>query len=168
MKSVRNQTFLLILAVAVLSMCTREQDGMELSDVSPEESMEVMYDSTLAAELGADDYGMRRYVMAFLKSGPNRPENPDEAARLQRAHLDNISRLAEEGSLVVAGPFLDDTEIRGIYIFAVESVEEARALSESDPAIQAGSLELELHPWYGSAALMQIGEIHSSISRESP
>lgn len=150
-------------------MCTRDQSGLKSSsELTPSEDMVAAYDSTLAAELGADDYGMRRYVMAFLKAGPNRSENADEAARLQRAHLDNIARLAEEGSLVVAGPFLDDTEIRGIYIFAVDSVEEARLLTESDPAIQAGSLEMELHPWYGSAALMKLGEIHELISKESP
>ena len=55
----------------------------------------VEFDAELAAELGADDYGMKRYVMAFLKSGPNRPEDPEEAQALQRAHLDNIRRMAE-------------------------------------------------------------------------
>lgn len=132
------------------------------------DSSAAAYDSALAAKLGADDFGMRRYVMAFLKAGPNRSQDREEAAALQRAHLDNITRLAEEGSLIVAGPFLDDSEIRGIYIFAVETVDEARKLSETDPAIQAGSLVMELHPWYGSAALMQMGEVHGRISKESP
>ena len=127
-----------------------------------------VFDPDLAAELGADEYGMRQYVIAFLKSGPNRDQDSTEAAKLQQAHMANIQRLAEEGSLVLAGPFLDSDTLRGIYIFNVSSVEEARALTASDPAIQAGRLEMELHPWYGSAALQRVNAIHERISQENP
>ena len=105
--------------------------------------------------------------MAFLKKGPNRDRDSLEAVNLQRAHLDNISQLAEEGKLSLAGPFLDDGEIRGIYIFNVETIEEARELTQTDPAIQAGSLVMELHPWYGSAGLIKVNEIHQKLS-ENP
>lgn len=128
--------------------------------------MEQGYDQVLATKLGADDYGMRRYVMAFLKAGPNRSHSEQEAAELQRAHLDNIHRLASEGKLALAGPFLDGGELRGIYIFNVSTVEEARELTETDPAIRAGSLEMELHPWYGSAALLEVNEIGLRIARK--
>lgn len=123
------------------------------------------FDANLAQEVGADQYGMRQYVMAFLKRGPNRDRDSLETAQLQRAHLDNIGRLAEEGKLSLAGPFMDDGDIRGIYIFNVKTVEEARALTETDPAIQAGSLIMELHPWYGSAALMKVNELHLKVSK---
>lgn len=129
------------------------------------ESNEIFYDSILAQNLGADDYGMRQYVMAFLKRGPNRSQDSSEAANLQKAHMENISRLAEEGKLVLAGPFLDDGQLRGIYIFNVSTVEEAKALTETDPAIQQGRLIMELHPWYGSAALMQVNELHNKIAK---
>jgi len=129
----------------------------------------VEFNAELAAELGADDYGMRRYVMAFLKSGPNRPDDPEEAQALQRAHLDNIRRMAEDGKLVLAGPFMDSGhDNRGIYLFAVDSVEEAEALTATDPAVQAGSLVMELHPWYGSAALVKVNDIHARIAKDSP
>lgn len=124
------------------------------------------YDSLLAAELGADERGMRTYVMAFLRAGPNR--DTTRVREVQRAHLDNIRRLAEEGTLLVAGPFLDDGPIRGIYIFDVTTLEEARVLTETDPAIQAGRLEMELHPWYGPAALRGLDEIHERITRTAP
>ena len=120
-------------------------------------------DTALAKELGADDYGMKQYVMAFLKAGPNRSRSPEEAAKLQKAHMDNIGRMAREGKLVLAGPFLDEGEIRGIYIFNVTTLEEAKKLTATDPAIQAGSLYMELHPWYGSAALMKVNEIHEKL-----
>jgi uncharacterized protein YciI len=76
-------------------------------------------------------------------------------------------KLAAEGKLVVAGPFMDDQPIRGIFIFNVESVEEAQKLTATDPAIKAGTLVMELHPWYGSAALMQVVPIHNTIEKKS-
>lgn len=133
----------------------------------PESEPAETYDAQLAQELGADNLGMKQYVMAFLKAGSNRSQDSTAAAELQRAHLANIRRLAEAGRLVLAGPFLDDGEIRGIYIFDVKTVKEARALTATDPAIQAGSLEMELHPWYGSAALMKVNDIHARIAKGS-
>ena len=125
------------------------------------------YDEMLATKLGADDYGMSRYVMAFLKAGPNRSQDSTTAVELQAAHMANIRRMTQAGQLVVAGPFLDGGDIRGIYIFAVESVEEAEELTATDPAIQAGRLVMEMHPWYGSAALKQVRGIHSKLRKIS-
>lgn len=126
---------------------------------------ESKYDPALAAKLKADEYGMRVYVMALLKAGSNRNRPPEEARRLQAAHMANINRLAEQGKLVLAGPFEDDGELRGIYIFDVRTVAEAEALTKTDPAIQAGSLVMELHPWYGSAALMMVNEVHAKLEK---
>jgi len=124
------------------------------------------FDAELAKKLDADPYGMHQYVMAFLKAGPNRTTDSLEAAKLQAAHMENIGRMAEEGTLVLAGPFLDGGDLRGIYIFDVKTVEEAEALTSTDPAIQAGSLVMELHPWYGSAAVMGINDVHNRISEK--
>ena len=78
--------------------------------------------------------------------------------------MENIGKLAEAGKLVLAGPFFGDGDLRGIYIFDVRSVEEAEKLTKTDPAIKYGSLVMELKEWYGSAALMEINEIHKSIA----
>ena len=126
-----------------------------------------LYDAALAKKLGADDYGMKKYVMAFLKAGTVKIKDSTQRAELQRAHLENIGRLAEQGKLIVAGPFLDDQPLRGIFIFNVASVEEARALTATDPAIKAGTLEMELHPWYGSAALAETLNIHKKIEKKN-
>ncbi|MGZ3752144.1 MAG: YciI family protein [Mucilaginibacter sp.] len=131
------------------------------------QSANPQYDAQLAKKLGADEYGMKIYVMAFLKSGPNRPKDSVARAELQKAHLKNITRLVDEGKLIVAGPFMDDQQIRGIFIFNVSTVEEAKKLTETDPAIKAGSLVMELHPWYGSAALMETVAIHKKLSKKS-
>ncbi|WP_251767005.1 YciI family protein [Shewanella indica] len=126
------------------------------------------YDKALAHVLGADKYGMKPYVMAFLKAGPNRSGSKDQRAELQRAHMNHIQRLAHEGKLVLAGPFIDGGEWRGIYIFDVASLAEAEALTASDPEVQAGSLIMELKAWYGSAALLEVNRIHARIAESQP
>jgi uncharacterized protein len=156
---------LLFITLSSLLSCTEAPPPLQETTVSS--NMETTYDSTLAAQLGADQYGMRKYVMAYLKRGPNRDWTNEQADSLQGAHMDNIIRMADEGKLVLAGPFFDDGEVRGIYIFAVNSLKEAEALTNSDPAIQAGSLEMELREWYGTAALMQIPELSKRIQRVS-
>lgn len=125
------------------------------------------YDSLAALKYGADDYGMKKYVMAFLKKGPNRSTDSLEAMKLQTAHLENIMRMAEEGKLVLAGPFFGEGDIRGIYIFNVPSIEEAEALTNTDPAIAAGSLVMELKEWYGPAGLIAVNRINKSLTRRS-
>jgi uncharacterized protein YciI len=152
-------------AATVLYACTSGNPPKVEVSVTPDEEETVGYDSVLAGSLGADEYGMKQYVMAFLKAGPNRDQDDSTARELQAAHMANINRMAEEGKLVVAGPFLDNGELRGIYIFNVKTVEEAQALTETDPAIQAGRLVMELHPWYGSAALMQVNEAHNKLAK---
>ncbi|MNK09844.1 YciI-like protein [compost metagenome] len=160
---------ILIGAALALTSCAREEEK-SCSEPQVEPGTEKIvagdFNQALATELGADEYGMKRYVMAFLKKGPNQDQSPEEAKRLQRAHMDNISKLAEQHKLVVAGPFMDDTELRGIYIFDVETIEEAKALTQTDPAIKAGRLVMELHPWYGSAALIKSAEIHKTVAKK--
>lgn len=128
-------------------------------------STDSLFDSILAKKYGADDYGMKKYVIAFLKRGPNRSQDSITKIELQRAHLNNINKLAEDGKLVLAGPFFGNENLRGIYIFDVKSIKEAEILTNSDPAIKAGSLIMELKEWYGSAALMGINETHKKISK---
>jgi len=93
---------------------------------------------------------MNTVYFGFLKKGPNRKEgdgNNPEIQELQKAHIQNINRLAETRKLVVAGPFGDDGELRGIFVFRVGSMKEAEELAATDPMIKIDRLRLELHPW---------------------
>jgi len=155
------QLTLLLSLFFLFLACTNESQ----EETTVPEIPSVGFDSDLAAEVGADDYGMKQYVMAFLKEGPNRDRPKEESDALQAAHMENIGRMAEAGKLTLAGPFLGDGELRGIYIFNVKTIEEAEALTKSDPAIQAGSLIMELKPWYGSAALMKVNELHNKVAK---
>lgn len=126
------------------------------------------YDEALAKKLGADDYGMRKYVMAFLLRGDRVSEyTPEQRSEIQAGHMANIGKMAEMGKLIVAGPFFGNDDLRGIYIFGVQTLEEAKALTETDPAIQAGVLKMDLKEWYGSAALMMLPEFYPKVTKQN-
>src|SRR5688572_2217724 len=158
--------FTFLISISSLILSCRPSENVDISEPKDENQMEMSYDSALAHKLGADDYGMKKFVMAFLRTGPYEEKDSVKAAEMQRAHLDNIFRLADEGKLALAGPFMDDSDLRGVYVFNVETIEEAKALTETDPAIKAGIFVMELHPWYGSAATCMINEQHKRISKK--
>ena len=168
MKTLITSLAILIL-IGLISSCGSHEDHTALNaDHTAEvthKAPQQIFDSLLAKEYGADSYGMRKYVMAFLKAGPNRNLDSAKTYEVQAAHMKNIERMADEGKLVVAGPFFDDGDLRGIYIFNVTSIEEAEALTNTDPAIQEGVLVMELKEWYCTAALMAIPELHKTLSK---
>jgi len=124
------------------------------------------YNKKLAKSLHSDDFGMKKYVFCILKTGTNTTATKEERAKLFEGHMANINKLAKEGKLVLAGPFMkNDRNYRGIFIFNVETIEEAQILVESDPAVQAKIFEAELTPWYGSAAIQETPKIHKTIEK---
>jgi uncharacterized protein YciI len=124
------------------------------------------YDSTLAKTLGADDYGMKSYILVVLKTGKNKIEDKAILDSLFAGHMANINRLAGNGKLIVAGPMgKNDNQYRGIFILNVTSFEEATELLQSDPTIKEEILEAELYKWYGSAALPVYLETHKKIEK---
>lgn len=154
-----------IFAILLTGSCKEQHKPISKQSAEEAEVNPRTYDSIKAATYGADDYGMKKYVVAFLKRGPNKSVDSIEKSKLQRAHMENINRLAEEGTLVLAGPFFGDGDLRGIYVFNVDNLKDAEALTNSDPSIQAGVLSMELKEWYGSAALMAINDLHYSVSK---
>jgi uncharacterized protein YciI len=114
------------------------------------------YDEALAKKLGADDYGMKPYVLVILKTGENKTTDKEETNRLFRGHMENIQRLVKEGKLIVAGPLgKNDQTYRGIFILDVPTIEEANTLVQTDPAVKEKLFAVELFQWYGSAALKE-------------
>lgn len=123
------------------------------------------YDAPLAQRLGADARGMRRYVLVVLKTGPKRMPDGEARKAMFAGHFANITRLADAGKLVLAGPFSEDADgWRGLFLMAVDDVDEARRLTESDPVIREGEMVAEYHRWYGSAAAMMLPEIHARLT----
>ena len=124
------------------------------------------YDAELAKKLGADDYGMRNYVLVLLKTGPTPVPKGEKRTEMFKGHFANIRRLADEGKLVAAGPFDGVDGWRGMFIFAVKEIDEAKALTATDPVIQSGEMIAEYHKLYSSAALMLINETHGKLAKE--
>jgi len=122
------------------------------------------YDHALAKRLGANENGMRPYVLVILRTGPGPVPKGKARDAMFAGHFANIARLAAEGKLVLAGPFGEhDGDWRGLFLLAVDDVEQARRLTATDPVIARGEMVAEYHPWYGSAAAMMLPELHQRL-----
>lgn len=111
-------------------------------------------------------FEMDTYQIGLFKRGPKwSAEQTDESRRIQAEHLAHLGKMAEAGKLVGAGPFLDGGDLRGILIFKAASIEEARAMAEADPAVKAGRLIIEFHPWLGPKG---IGEKYAAVQKSNP
>lgn len=127
----------------------------------------VKYDEKLAKQLGADERGMRMFVLCILKTGPKDAEiKGKERDDIFTGHFANIGNLADQGKLAVAGPFgKNDKAFRGLYIFNVATIEEAEKLVVMDPAVKAGVFVPDLTLWYGSAAMLTVNETHKKLEK---
>ena len=92
---------------------------------------------------------MEKVYLVLLKKGPAWTAEKTEATKaIQAGHMANIERLWKEKKLIVAGPGGDDGDMRGVFVFDTDSLDEAKALAASDPAIKAGRLAPEFHSWW--------------------
>jgi uncharacterized protein YciI len=132
-------------------------------------AQEPVFDQELANSFGADEYGMKSYSFVILKKGSVVIEDEQEKQNLMRGHLDNITRLADEGKLIVAGPFgKNGLNYRGLFVLTTPSTEEALALLKTDPAIAAGVFDIDVLPWYGAAALGAYLDTQKKITKTNP
>lgn len=153
--------FMLLVAGACVAQDAPATTGTAATQAEPPG-----YDAALAERLGADDYGMRKYVLVILKTGPTPLPRGEARDAMFQGHFANMKRLAAEGKLVLAGPLDGVDGRRGIFVFDTADLDEARALVATDPVIVNGEMEAELHAYYGSAALLLVNEAHGTISRK--
>lgn len=125
------------------------------------------YDSVLAKTLGADELGMKTYVLVILKTGSAVITDTALRAQLFRGHFANINKLAEEGKMLTAGPIdANEQQFRGIFLFNVADVSEAKELLKGDPTVVQNIFEPLYFLLYGSAALQEIPGIHRKIQKK--
>ncbi|MEY3982510.1 MAG: hypothetical protein RL160_67 [Bacteroidota bacterium] len=113
------------------------------------------HDSVLAKKLGGDKYGMKEYYLVMLKTGNNTTTDKQFISSCFRGHLDNINRLVAEGTMVVVGPLgKNEYNYRGLFILNnISTLDEAKDVLQTDPAIKNNLLAYDIFNWYGSAAL---------------
>ena len=119
-----------VLAAGVAALASGEQAGLSPAAAAPPSNMEQVF-------------------LVLLKKGPkSTTEDSPERKAIQEAHRANIRAMWQARKLVIAGPMGDEGDLRGIFIFRVPRLEEAQALVASDPAVKAGRLVGEIHPWW--------------------
>jgi uncharacterized protein YciI len=160
----KNIAYIFVVSIVCLFAVSMSQAQTTTSTQKPANTA---FDAELAKRLGADNHGMRNYVLVILKTGPKTIPEGKERSEIFKGHFANISRLADEGKLVVAGPFDDKNDWRGMFIFNVENVEDAQKLTATDPVIKSGLMVADYHKLYCSAALMEVGNLHKKIAKES-
>ena len=150
----------------VLTLLTTTSAFAQTPAASPPQSPAApAYDAALAARVGADERGMRSYVFVLLKSsGTPVPKGP-ERDEMFKGHFANMTRLAEEGKLVMAGPLDGVDGWRGLFIFATDDIDETKRLVSTDPVIVKGEMVAEYHRHYATAALMLLNGLHKTIEK---
>ena len=100
---------------------------------------------------------MAEYFVVFLKRGPKwTAEMTPEIEKVLEGHFANIEKMKSEGKLALVGPFFGqegEGALAGLFIFRVDSIEEAIRLAEQDPGVQAGRFTFEAVTWYGPKGL---------------
>ncbi len=142
--------------------------GLSVAGAAQDPAPKSAYDPALAAQLGGDEHGMRAYVLVILKTGPTPVPKGDKRDAMFKGHFANMERLAASGKLAYAGPLDGVDGWRGLFIFAVPGIEEAKKLAETDPVIINGEMIAEYHVHYGSAALMAVNGMHHRLQKPGP
>ena len=135
-------------------------------------SAEANFDKKLADSLGADERGMKNYMLVILKTGPRDSVITDKKQReeLFKGHFSNMDEMEKSGKLKMAGPFATKNNLgyRGIFLLDVKTEAEAKSLLEKDPTVKNGIFEVEILPFYGSAAIPMHLKFHKKISAKTP
>lgn len=91
---------------------------------------------------------LKIYYLVLLKKGQERSQDSATAAHIQEGHLQHLHAMVESGKMDIVGPVMDEAEFVGICVYNTETLEEAKNLASEDPAVKAGRLVVEVHPWY--------------------
>ncbi len=114
--------------------------GQDSTETSQPETFNYNWEGT--------DYTMQKYFIVFLKEGPTRGQDQEEASKIQQEHLAYLADLYKKGIIVLNGPTDGKGEIKGFSLYAVPTKEEAEKLAKQDPAVKAGRLVVEVKPWW--------------------
>ncbi len=133
--------FFFLFISSIVIACSNEQKSPEVSITNPEK-----YDITKDTTVTVGE--MKRYWLVLLQKGPNRNQDSISAEKIQAAHMSNISRLAKEGKLVMAGPIGVEDDLRGIFLMNCADSTEVENFVKTDSAVITGRLIMKYYPWW--------------------
>ena len=152
----------LILSIGIIACSVQKKTAV----------VENFFNQKLADSLGADQYGMKNYFLVILKTGSKDAEINDKAQRTElfKGHFSNMAEMEKSGKLKMAGPFATKNNLgyRGIFLLDVKTEDEAKELLQKDTTIKIGIFDVEILPFYGSAALPMHLKYHKKIAKENP
>lgn len=154
---------LALIALVFLTACKNEtkevEEPLAEKNIEVKQTTKQLLDSIKSTGFETFDYVdektkdtviMQQYFIAFLKTGPIRNQNEEEAAILQKQHRAHLGKMYDLGYADISGPFGDEGDIRGITIYNVPTLKIADSLANSDPMVKAGRLQIEIHPWWAA------------------
>ncbi len=128
-----------------------------------------LYNKSLADSLGADEYGMKWYVMVMLKSGSKQIKDRDSLSWLYKGHIETINELSKTGFLIITGPMgKNDKNFRSFYILNTNKTDEAQKAILNNPAVKYGLFDAEYFFWYGPAALPTYKRFQQMVQLKEP
>jgi len=133
--------FFFLFISSIVIACSNEQKSPEVSITNPEK-----YDITKDTTVTVGE--MKRYWLVLLQKGPNRNQDSISAEKIQAAHMANITRLAKEGKLVMAGPIGVEDDLRGIFLMNCTDSTEVENFVKTDSAVMTGRLIMKYYPWW--------------------
>ncbi|MEM9082928.1 MAG: YciI family protein [Planctomycetota bacterium] len=98
------------------------------------------------------------YTFVLLKTGPKSGTySQEESQDIFHGHMANMQRLADEGTLIIAGPFFGATDQnwRGLLVFDEPDLDRATSHVSTDPGIKAGVFIAEVVPMNASPMLRE-------------
>lgn len=96
------------------------------------------------------------YFMVFLHDGPQAQDRSPAAARALQGHIQYQLRLHADGHAVAAGGLgpAPGTDLIGLTVLRVNSLEQAVRLADRDPAVIFGRFRAVVRPWYVPSGLL--------------
>lgn len=147
--------------VLLLALCV-------ISNLTIAQAPSPKYNKKLADSLQADDYGMRWYIMAMLKSG-NKKLSKDSVRFLYKEHMNFISSRSKSGQLIISGPMGKNSyNYRSLFLINSTNIEVAKEILEQNPAVKEGLFEADYFYWYSSAAIPAYKRLQPYIELKKP
>ncbi|MFZ1688632.1 MAG: YciI family protein [Flavobacteriales bacterium] len=105
---------------------------------------------TFDVTIADSTYHMKQYWFVLYTKGDSAALDSATSAATLKAHLEHQEMQGKKGLIVMAGPFGDRSNWRGLLLYDCKTEDEVEGYLKSDPFVKAGQLKYEIHPWFGA------------------